>query len=138
MMTLERTVGKLAEVRFAPPLDMQQLADFMGEIRALVTHAAEPLVFCCDWRGVTGFDDTFADTIVWIMRRDNPLIAANDVLVSSPSLFAQTEQILKDAKNPRWRAFRDVGGARGVDGSASHSRRARASRRVSREWSVIV
>jgi len=107
-MALAQRVGKLAEVRFEPPLDLDELTHFMAEIRNLVQAAPEPLVFCCDWRTVDAFPQTMADTIVWIMRRDNPRIAGNGVLVRRPSLFTQVEQMLRDAQNPRRRVFRDA------------------------------
>ncbi len=108
MMTVAQRVGKLAEVRYVPPLTMDELVHFMADVRALVERAPIPLVFCCDWRQVESFDTTFADTIVWIMRRDNPRIAGNGVVVRSERLYVQVEHILKDANNPRRAVFRDV------------------------------
>lgn len=108
MMTVTQTVGRLAEVRYEPPLALDELVDFMAKIRALVERAAAPLIFCCDWRAVPAFEPTFQDTIVWIMRRDNPRIAANALLVASDTLYAQSLAIVRDAKNTRRQVFRDA------------------------------
>jgi hypothetical protein len=104
-MHVEQRVGRLAEVRYVDPLTMDELTKFMAGVRDLVQRAPEPLVFCCDWRHVGTFDQTVADTIVWIMRRDNPKIAKNGVLVSTRQLFGQVERILSDAGNPRRKVF---------------------------------
>lgn len=106
-MSVAHRVGRLAEVRYVAPLKYEELADFMGAVRKLVEGAKNPLVFCCDWRGIDVFEQTFCDTIVWIMRRDNPRIAANAMLVDSARLYAQAELIVKDASSPKRRVFRN-------------------------------
>ncbi len=106
MMSVAKRVGRLAEVRYTAPLKLEELADFMAAVRRLVEDAKRPLVFCCDWRGVDGFEEAFADTIVWIMRRDNPRIEANAMLVDRPRLYAQAEVIVKDAQSSKRRVFR--------------------------------
>ena len=107
MMSVVNRVGRLAEVRYVPPLKHDELVNFMGEVRRLVEAAPEPLLFVCDWRAIDEFDSSFADTIVWIMRRDNPRIAANAMLVRTAKLEAQAERIVADASNPRRRVFVD-------------------------------
>jgi hypothetical protein len=102
MMFVERTVGRLCEVRYVDPLTPDELTDFTLAIRNLVASADAPLVFCCDWRAVSRFDKAIADTIVWIMRRDNPKIAHNAILVDAQdaAFRTQVEQILAEAGNP--------------------------------------
>jgi hypothetical protein len=107
MMDVRVRLGKLAEVRFKPPLGVDELSAFMANIRKVVQESVDPLVFCCDWRTIDSFEPMVADTIVWIMRRDNPRIAGNGLLVRTPKLFAQVEGILRDANNASRRVFRD-------------------------------
>jgi hypothetical protein len=109
MMSLRNGVGRLAEVSYRPPLTIEELSIFVADVRALVEKATEPLVFVCDWRAVDRFELTFADTIVWTMRRDNPKVAANAVLVarSNRALFDQVSQVLREAHKPERRVFQD-------------------------------
>jgi hypothetical protein len=108
MMSVERRMGRLAEVRFRAPLSVDELSAFVARVRGFVEEAQSPLVFCCDWREVDSFDATFIDTIVWTMRRDNPRVDANGVLVSAANaaLFEQVTSLLRDARNPNRRVFR--------------------------------
>jgi hypothetical protein len=108
MMTVRRSVGRLAEVLFRPPMSVEELSAFVAGVRGEVQRAKDSLVFVCDWRTVERFESTFSDTIVWTMRRDNPRIAANGVLVgeSNLALFEQVEKVLREAKNPNRKVFR--------------------------------
>jgi hypothetical protein len=108
VMQVRQTVGKLAEVVFRLPMSVEELSSFVSQVRGMVQAAPEPLAFVCDWRDVDRFDPTFADTIVWTMRRDNPRIAANGVLVAgrNDALFDQVEQVLREARKPERRVFR--------------------------------
>lgn len=110
MMTVTRGVGRLCEVRYAEPLTQDQLTEFTLAIRNVVATADVPLVFCCDWRGVPRFEKSIADTVVWIMRRDNPKIAHNAILVAAgnAALHAQVERILAEAASPRRTMHDDV------------------------------
>lgn len=107
MMQVRQTRGKLCEVMYVDPLTDDDLASFTLEVRRLVTGAAAPLVFVCDWRRVGFFSKTMADTIVWIMRRDNPRIAFNAILVDPANVRfrRQVEDILTQAQNPHRKCF---------------------------------
>jgi hypothetical protein len=108
MMQVKRRVGRLAEVRYRAPLTLDELFAFMAGVRGLVEAATSPLVFCCDWREIEKFDATFIDTLVWTMRRDNPRVAANALLVgaSNTVIFEQVSAIVRDAGSPNRRVFR--------------------------------
>jgi hypothetical protein len=108
-MQVRQDVGKLAEVLFRGPMSIEELASFVSQVRTLVEAAREPLAFICDWRGVDRFDPPFADTIVWTMRRDNPRILTNGVLVAArnQALHDQVEQVLREARKPERRVFRN-------------------------------
>jgi hypothetical protein len=111
MMSVRQPVGKLAEVLYLPPLGIDELSAFVAGVRSLVQHAEEPLVFVCDWRAVDRFEQTMADTIVWTMRRDNPRVRANGVLVAAhnTTLYDQVAQVLREAKKSERRVFRARG-----------------------------
>jgi hypothetical protein len=107
-MQARRSVGKLAEVVFRPPMSFEELSAFIAQVRGVVQAAEEPLVFVCDWRDVEQLDATFADTIVWTMRRDNPRVLANGILVGARNVaFSDhVEQLLREAKKPERQVFR--------------------------------
>lgn len=111
MMQVHCRVGKLAEVIYRPPMSLEQLSAFVADVRAAVERSATPLAFVCDWRAVERFEPTFADTIVWTMRRDNPRILANGVLVAPNNafLFDQVAKVLREAKKPERQVFRSRG-----------------------------
>lgn len=108
MMRVERRVGKLAEVVYRSPMSLEQLSAFVAAVRAVVQGAATPLAFVCDWRAVDRFEPTFADTIVWTMRRDNANVLANGVLVAQANVFLyeQVAKVLREAKKPERQVFR--------------------------------
>lgn len=107
MMTVSRRVGRLCEVRFQSPLDIEKVTSFTLAIRPIVVAAATPLVFCCDWRGVASLGDDVVDTLVWIMRRDNPMIECNAILVdgTKPAVVQQAQKIVTEARHPRRKVF---------------------------------
>ncbi len=109
MMRVWSRVGRLAEVCFRVPFGPDELSNFMANVRTLVAGATEPLVFFTDWRGVKSFTESEHDTIVWIMRRDNPRIEANAVLVdpSNAAFATDVMQLLVEAGNPSRKAFSD-------------------------------
>lgn len=108
MMTVQKSRGKLIEVVYAEPLTADDLTAFTLEIRRLVGQAREPQVFITDWRCVNGtFSKPIADTIVWIMRRDNPMLLFNACLLSPGNMpfRRQVEDILVQAQNPKRKCF---------------------------------
>jgi hypothetical protein len=111
MMQIEVRTGKLCEVRFRPPFENDDLVQFTGTVRGIVQKAPVPIVFVTDWRAVASFSPDEVDTFVWIMRRDNPNITANGVLVdaTNPTMQRQCEQIIREAANPSRRLFTSIG-----------------------------
>ncbi len=93
---------------------MDDLTSFMADIRGIVKGSAKPIVFVTDWRQLTCFTDEMADAIVWIMRRDNPNIECNGILISAgrAGFRRQVERITKEAANAQRRLFDDVAIAR--------------------------
>ena len=115
MMTVSRSVGRLCEVRFQSPLDIEKVTSFTLAIRPLVSNAVRPLVFCCDWRGVTTLAADIADTLVWIMRRDNPMIECNAILVdvANAETVRQAKKIVTEARHPNRKVFTKLAELRG-------------------------
>ena len=109
MMQIAVSVGRLAEVRFASPFGADDLSKFMADIRAVVERAEQPLVFFTDWREVDAFSPSEYDTIVWIMRRDNPRIETNAVLLdpANVAFVEQARKLLVEAANRKRAAFTD-------------------------------
>lgn len=109
LMNLELPVGKLAVVCWRPPLLEDELADFLSQVRRAVDNAPEPLVFFTDWRHTERFNDDIVDTVVWIMRRDNPRLNSNGILISPgySGIAEHTGRIVTEANNATRRVFTD-------------------------------
>lgn len=108
MMTVRQTQGKLCEVVYADPMTADELTTFTMEMRRIVGQTKTPLVFLTDWRQVSAtFSRSMADTLVWVMRRDNPMVAFNGFLVSpgNVAFHRQVDNILKQAQNPMRKLF---------------------------------
>jgi hypothetical protein len=114
MMTVSQHVGRLCEVRFQSPVTIEKVTNFTFAIRPLVAAAARPLVFCCDWRGVANLADDIADTLVWILRRDDPKIECNAILVSETNLAVQqqAQKIVTEARHARRTVFTEFAALR--------------------------
>lgn len=108
MMSLASLTTRLVGVRYAAPMTLDELFAFASDTRDLVDRAPTNVVFCCDWRAIDGLSATFADTILRTMRRDNPKVEKNGIVVDDASLgfFVQVERILSEAVNPGRRVFR--------------------------------
>jgi hypothetical protein len=106
MVRVENRVGRFGEVIIASPVSDEDLQAFVKHARAIVGQAQRPLVFCTDLRRARVFPQNVADTLVWVMRMDNPNVERNGLLLSDRSMFArQVERMLVEAKGPNRRAF---------------------------------
>lgn len=106
MVRVENRVGRFGEVVIASPVSEEDVQNFVKYARAIVGQATRPLVFCTDLRRARFFPQSVADTLVWVMRMDNPKIERNGLLLASQSMFGrQVERMLVEAKGVNRRAF---------------------------------
>lgn len=108
-MSIEQPQGRLAVIRWRPPLLQADFDTFLGDVRQTVLNASRPLVFFTDWRGNARLDDDIIDTVVWIMRRDNPQIERTGLLISPghAQMKQHAERVVDEANNPVRRVFDD-------------------------------
>jgi len=104
---MEQRVGRLVEVRYHESLTLDDFTRLMAKTRTLFEASSLPLVFVTDARYVSPFPRDVADSLVWVMRRDNPKIAAGGILLSRENLMwqRQAERILMEARNTVRRLF---------------------------------
>lgn len=108
MVRVENRVGRFGEVIIASPVSEEDVQAFVKHARAIVGQAKRPLVFCTDLRRARVFPQSVADTLVWVMRMDNPNVERNGLLLADRSMFArQVERMLLEAKGVNRRAFYD-------------------------------
>ncbi len=107
MFTMEQRIGRLVEVRYRETLTLDDFTRLMAKTRALFNEAKARLVFVTDARHVLPFPRDVAESLVWVMRRDNPKIAAGGILLSRENLVwqRQAERMLREAKSTVRRTF---------------------------------
>jgi hypothetical protein len=110
MMTAQMRVGRLGEVRFAPPFAPGETDALAQSIRGLFTALGPRLIiFCCDLRPVQVFPPDVSDRLIEIMRSDNPKVERNGILIGESSVVGlQLERMVRDAGNPGRRVFRKL------------------------------
>jgi hypothetical protein len=110
MFTVERKVGRLVEVRLGGVVKTDEFEDGMIHFRSLVNSSNARKVLCADLRAARILVPEVADSLLEAMRRDNPVLERSAILVSESALFSlQMERLVREAKNPNRRTFRDEG-----------------------------
>jgi hypothetical protein len=111
MFTAERKVGRLVEVRLGGVIRQDEFDEGMVNFRALVNNSNSRKVLCADLRPVRILVPEVAEALLEAMRRDNPVLDRSAILVSDSALFSlQMERLVREARNPNRRTFRDEAG----------------------------
>ena len=107
MFTMEQRIGRLVEVRYRETLTLDDFTQLMAQTRTLFNNSKKALVFVTDARYVSPFPRDVAESLVWVMRRDNPKIAAGGILLSRENVVwqRQAERMLREAKSTVRRTF---------------------------------
>jgi hypothetical protein len=107
MISVRHGVGKLWLVFFRRPVDQNDITSFTLNVRAATTAASDKVMFCSDMRQIDLFDKDEYDTIVWLMRRDNPKLLAASFLVkpTNAALKDQMVRMVEEGRHPRRRVF---------------------------------
>ena len=111
MFTYACNVGRLVEVRFAPPVSLDDVEGVGAAARRLMTMRDGRFVCAVDLRGLTVLAPTVADALLSGLRAFNPRIERTAVLlpVDAPTLALQIERVHREAGKTARRTFRDVG-----------------------------
>ncbi len=96
----------LAIVRFPPTATPGEMAEMVGRVRGHLSRAPHRAVYTVDFREVGIFSPENADTLIQLMKGDNPMILRTAFLVTKGAVLSlQVERMLREAKNPGRRTF---------------------------------
>jgi hypothetical protein len=109
MMTIERRVGRLGEVRWRSPINAAEVTTFLGLVPGVIRGAQRTMVFCSDLRDTHALQPELADALIAMLRKDNPMIERHGVLVGEIAVFGlQIERMLREAGSASRRTFRSL------------------------------
>lgn len=110
MIAVAHLVGRLIGVRFVSPIFATDLIPFEGMAARLFREATAPLVCCTDFTESAIMPPEVLDRIVMVLRRDNPKLARNGVLLPPhrAGLRMQIERLIRAGEHPGRRAFPDA------------------------------
>lgn len=109
MMSIERKVGRLGEVRFSSPISASDIESFTAGVVTVIKGAKEKLVFCSDMRRADVMLPEYADRLIKLLRNDNPMIERHGILIGDRAAFGlQIDRMVREAGNPSRRIFREM------------------------------
>jgi len=109
MFSVERHVGTLVECRLSAPLTRDELAAFGRERLSSLRVLGDDLVACIDCRGLDVLPPELTDELVAALRLGPSSFRRSAVLAAAGKavLALQLDRIVREAKNPARRLFRD-------------------------------
>ena len=109
---MELHAGRLIELRIWAPVGVDELDGFAGQLLSLTSQImgrGQRAVFCHDLREIGILAPDISDWFVRMMERDNPRIERVGMILGQGATHAlQIERMIKQAKNPTRRAFREL------------------------------
>jgi hypothetical protein len=107
MITCECSVGRFLEIRFVPPVALEDLVDFAGKLARISREVKENFIGCTDFSHMNIMRPEMADRLIEILKRDNLRMERNAALLSQQraGLRMQIERIIRESKHPGRRAF---------------------------------
>jgi hypothetical protein len=109
MFTVERKVGRLVEVMMRGRVTLEELDSADRGMAQARRESGAPLVIIADYRQTKFLLEEHASYLAQMFRRHNDSIERSAVLVSATSAIGvlQMERVIREAKHPSRRAFRD-------------------------------
>ena len=106
MYTIENRVGRLIELRVESPVTEEELLRFHDLITKVTKPIKGQLATCTDLVGATVFLQPVAALWIEIIRKENPIVERNAVLVGEGAVFSmQVERIIRQAGFKNRNAF---------------------------------
>lgn len=106
MITVESSVGRVIEVRFAGELTPTEMKDMRSPLSAAVVKIGVDVIFAVDFRTCGAMSTEVVPMMLGLMRSDNRKILKSAHLFAAGSAVAeQMKHSIADAQNPRRRAF---------------------------------
>ena len=108
MHKAQNTVGRLVEVRFASPLALEEVRQFIGEFQGIIKRLARKYVGVVDLLQADVFPVPVAETLIQLLSGVAPQVERTAFLIRDSAVFAlQVERVIRNSNHPDRHAFRD-------------------------------
>jgi hypothetical protein len=109
MYTVSRRVGRLVEIRVAPPITVSEAIAFAESLQTLVDAMNSRFVACSDFSRIHILPPEIVMTFATCMRSLNTRLDRTGLLVAKSATFGlQIARLVKDAGNPNRKSFTDA------------------------------
>ena len=108
MHKAQNVVGRLVEVRFASPLTLDEVRQFIGEFQGIIKKLARKYIGVVDLLQADVFPVPVAETLIQLLSGVAPQVERTAILIRDSAVFAlQVERVLRNSNNPNRRVFRE-------------------------------
>lgn len=108
MHKAQNAVGRLVEVRFASPLTLEEVRQFIGEHHAIIKKLARKYVGVVDLLQADVLPVPVAETLIQLLSGVAPQVERTAFLIRDSALFAlQVERVIRNSNHPDRRVFRE-------------------------------
>lgn len=108
MHKAQNVVGRLVEARFASPLSLEEVKQFVAEHRAIINRLARKYVGVVDLLQADVFPVPVAEALIQLLSGVAPQLERTAFLIRDSALFAmQVERVVRNSNHPDRRVFRD-------------------------------
>jgi hypothetical protein len=108
MHKAQNVVGRLVEARFASPLTLDEIQQYVAEHHAITNRLARKYVGVVDLLQADVFPVPVAETMIKLMSGMAQQVERTAFLIRESALFAlQVERVIRNSNHPDRRAFRD-------------------------------
>jgi hypothetical protein len=109
MYRVEQRVGRLVEVKFASPLTIEEVQQFVEDHRELARRIKGKYVGVVDLLDAHVFPAPVTDSLIQLLSTVAPRVERTAFLIGESAIFAlQVERIIRSSNNPNRRAFREA------------------------------
>lgn len=113
MHKAQNVVGRLVEVRFASPLTLDEVKQFVAQHHAIIKKLTRKYVGVVDLLQADVFPVPVAETLIQLLSGVAPQVERTAFLIRDSALFAlQVERVIRSSNNPNRRVFREPDGLR--------------------------
>jgi hypothetical protein len=104
---VERRVGRLVEFRISSPVSLEEAVDWGHDHDRVVRSVGGAYVCFVDLVDATIFPPDIVDRYVSTMKSEHALLRTATLLNPSPTFGMQIQRMIREAKSPDRRTFRD-------------------------------
>lgn len=110
MYTVTVGTGRLIEARLVSLADVDEVVRFERAMAQAFAAVAGRSVICADWRQANILPPPIAERLMALLQRGNPHVERSALLLAREhaTFNLQVERLVREAKNPARRTFRDA------------------------------